>query len=1497
MKKHFLTAFTFAFFTFLNAQVPSYVPTNGLVGWWPFNGNANDESGNGNNGTVNGATLTADRFGAGNKAYYFSSSGCNTRIDIANFNYNGIVNEFSISFWMKRSGNGCISPRLFEFGNGSGWGVNWVNGLSTMDWVANSNLQNNNWYHVVYVLTPGTIKSYVNGVLDSQFSLTNSISSWFGSNVCFGRMNHPSYDAFNGMLDDMSAYNRALTQQEITNLYTSSVPPTCSISASASTVCSGSPVTLTNQQPLSDTVFVSSHSAGFSNAWNTTFNTDIGANYMLKISGKYTTGTYCPQLVKDAAFQLPGYYGSPNPVPVDFGCVQSGAFITANCPSNFIRPTPDVYNSNNIYRYYFTANQSSFQIGFSDNNYGDNCGNLSYELYKIVPRTYSWSPGGATTPSITISPTSTTTYTCAVTANGQSCSSSQTIEVIEPTITASSAAICAGGSATLTASSNVTSSACPMLNGSLTNGLLGYWPFCGNANDASGNGNNGTVNGATLTTDRFGNANSAYSFDGVDDYIEVTGINFGTGNQHTVSVWVNLSSALNSGFPQHYILDNGTTIGGFYLNTDVNETQFGCNSSYTNLNLGSWYHYTVVRNGNSYSLYINGQIIGNFANCSTQFLTNVSLLIGKSNINTEYANCKIDDIGIWNRVLTSTEIQQLYTQGQTTYSWLPGGATTPSITVSPNTTTTYTCTVTTNGQSCSSSQTITVNALPTVNAGSDQTVCTGTSVTLSGTGANTYSWNNGVSNGVAFTPGATTSYTVTGTDANGCSNTDQVTVNVNALPTVNAGSDQTVCAGTPVTLSGTGANTYSWNNGASNGVAFTPTSTTTFTVTGTNTATGCTNTDQVTVNVNSVSAGAIAINQTICFGGDPDVLTTTTSHTGSGTLTYQWQSSTISPTVGFTNIPGATSILYNPPAGLALTTFYQIIVNSTLNGVTCFLASNPITVTVNNVSAGAISGNQSICSGGDPIAFTTSSSATGTGVLSYQWQSSTTSPTAGFSNILGATSATYDPPAGLTSTTYYQLIVNSSLNGVICSATSPTITVTVNPIPVMNYQPDQIVCCQSSANVFFSSNLPNVNYTWTAQPNPNLSGYQLSGSGNIAPLIINNTALITQSLAYTVFPNLNGCVGLPVNFSISVLPCSIYVVPPVNQSVCSGNALNPILFTGNFTSVFWINNNWSTGLPMSGNGDIPAVNLTNGNTNPVISTIQIVAEYLGCSGNPQNVTITVYPLPSVNAGNDIVVCQNDSIILSGSGASNYQWNNAVQDGIAFIPSQTGSYVLVGSDAVTSCQNSDTVAITVNPLPTVNAGLDAAICSGDTLVLQGSGANSYTWDNNVIDGAEFSPTTTETYTVVGTDNNNCQNSDAVTVTVNDPTFSTLTESALDSYTLNGTTYTQSGVYTQVLTNAAGCDSTITLNLTLSFTGLEEMAKGIRIFPNPAQDALTIESSSALVGEYNLFDASGRIILKGNFKGKTTTIDVRNIAPGTYTLQGLELVERIVVVKGE
>ena len=159
---------------------------------------------------------------------------------------------------------------------------------------------------------------------------------------------------------------------------------------------------------------------------------------------------------------------------------------------------------------------------------------------------------------------------------------------------------------------------------------------------------------------------------------------------------------------------------------------------------------------------------------------------------------------------------------------------------------------------------MTVNALPTVGAGADVTVCAGTPVTLSGSGASTYTWNNGITDATAFTPTATTTYTVTGTDANGCVNTDQVTVTVNALPTVGAGADVTVCTGTPVTLSGSGASTYSWNNGITDATAFTPTATTTYTVTGTD-ANGCVNMDSVVVTVNAMPDTTVTVTGSLAF--------------------------------------------------------------------------------------------------------------------------------------------------------------------------------------------------------------------------------------------------------------------------------------------------------------------------------------------------------------------------------------------------------------------------------------------------------------------------------------------------------------------------------------------------------------------------------------------------------------------------------------------------------
>ena len=109
---------------------------------------------------------------------------------------------------------------------------------------------------------------------------------------------------------------------------------------------------------------------------------------------------------------------------------------------------------------------------------------------------------------------------------------------------------------------------------------------------------------------------------------------------------------------------------------------------------------------------------------------------------------------------------------------------------------------------------LTITGNPTVVAGNDQTICAGESVTLSGSGAASYAWDNGITDNTAFSTSTTNTYTVTGTDANGCTATDDVTVTVNAPPVVDAGLEQTICAGESVTLSGSGATTYSWSSGS-----------------------------------------------------------------------------------------------------------------------------------------------------------------------------------------------------------------------------------------------------------------------------------------------------------------------------------------------------------------------------------------------------------------------------------------------------------------------------------------------------------------------------------------------------------------------------------------------------------------------------------------------------------------------------------------------------------
>ena len=426
------------------------------------------------------------------------------------------------------------------------------------------------------------------------------------------------------------------------------------------------------------------------------------------------------------------------------------------------------------------------------------------------------------------------------------------------------------------------------------------------------------------------------------------------------------------------------------------------------------------------------------------------------------------------------------------------------------------------GDDISANATLFVNSVTGGTVGSDQTICSGgdpaaftESVASTGDGVLSYQWQSSTTGcGGAFSNigGATsatydapagltltTTYrrvTTSTLNAVPCTaNSNCITVTINNVTGGTVATNQTVCSGgdpaaftQSVASTGSGALTYQWQSsttgcggtfsdiGGATAITYDPPAGLTVTTayrrvtTSTLNAVPCTaNSNCITVTVNDVTGGTVAADQTICSGGDPALLTQSVASTGSGALTYQWQSSTTGCGGAFSNIGGATAITYDPPAGLTVTTTYRRVTTSTLNAIPCTANSNCITVTINNVTGGTVGSDQTICSGGDPAAFTESVASTGDGVLSYQWQSSTTGCGGAFSNIGGATSATYDAPAGVLVTTNYRRVTTSTLNGVPCTANSNCITVTVRIVTGGTVAASQTICSGGDPAAFTES--------------------------------------------------------------------------------------------------------------------------------------------------------------------------------------------------------------------------------------------------------------------------------------------------------------------------------------------------------------------------------------------------------------------------------------------
>jgi hypothetical protein len=282
------------------------------------------------------------------------------------------------------------------------------------------------------------------------------------------------------------------------------------------------------------------------------------------------------------------------------------------------------------------------------------------------------------------------------------------------------------------------------------------------------------------------------------------------------------------------------------------------------------------------------------------------------------------------------------------------------------------------------------------------------------------------------------------------------------------------------------------------------------------------------------------------------------------------------------------------------------------------------------------------------------------------------------------------------------------------------------------------------------------------------------------------------------------------------------------------------------------------------------------------------------------INVTVNDLPTINAGADQQVCDGTEVTLTATGGVSYDWSNSVEDGVAFLPT-VGSftYTVTGTDA-NSCVNTDQVTVSVDPLPMVSAGPDQTICEGVQVTLMGSGAIIYSWDNDIDNGVAFTPGHVGelSYTLTGTDGNGCSNTDEVSVTVNEHTASTQTESAMDSYTwlVNGTTYVESGTYTAVSPNEMGCDSTITLVLTLNYTGISENGKNyFTVYPNPATDVLNVVMTVNNEETYVVLDSRGRKVMEGTINGTQAALSIKELAPGTYMMLVGEFSSPVRIIK--
>ncbi len=542
------------------------------------------------------------------------------------------------------------------------------------------------------------------------------------------------------------------------------------------------------------------------------------------------------------------------------------------------------------------------------------CSGGSSTLTATGGSSYTWDNGLGTGSAQTVSPSSTTTYHVTGT-NASGCTNTASVVVTvnsTPTISASASPtpICIGGSSTLTA----------------TGGGSYSW------DNGLGAGSSQTVSPSSTTTYHVTGTNASGCINTASVVVTVNSGSFISISASPASICIGGSSVLTASGATSYVWDNGLGTGNTHNVTPLSSTNYsvtatdlnGCtNTANVSLAVNSLPGITVsaspavICNGSPSLLTANGGVSYTWDNGLN---TGNPQTIHPSSITT-YHVTGTDVNGCTNTALVEVNVNPtpdisisaspssvcmggsstLSASGGISYIWDNSLGAGSSQTVIPQSTTTYHVTGTdANGCTNVASVALTVNQAPAVSiSASPDSVCIGGSSLLTASGALTYIWDNNLGTGISQTiiPVSTTTYHVTGTDVNGCTNTSLYTLTVHSLPNISASASLlAVCNGSSSTLSASGGVNYTWDNnlGVGNNIVINPLSTTTYNVTGTD-ANGCVNTAQIQISVTTVQASISSQTNVTCFNGDDGNATVIISG-GIAPYNYHWVDGQVSPT-------------------------------------------------------------------------------------------------------------------------------------------------------------------------------------------------------------------------------------------------------------------------------------------------------------------------------------------------------------------------------------------------------------------------------------------------------------------------------------------------------------------------------------------------------------------------------------------------------------------------